>query len=199
MCEIFRKLLNKFQSLSGQVLTRFRNCEKRQFMRRRASQKKLEPLGQVLQKILKKRRVPVDMEEKRLLSLWNRAVGPQIAAQTRPRYIKGKTLFVDVTTSVWMHQLHFLKADIIRQCNSLAQKAAIRNIFFSVGEIACPLSSPPETPSAQSVSRVLKKRDRRMIDSCTECIADEELREIVKRVMTREITRRRMMEAGKVR
>jgi hypothetical protein len=86
--------------------------------------------------------VPVDLEEKRLLSLWNRAVGPQIAAQTRPRYIKGKTLFVDVTTSVWMHQLHFLKADIIRQCNSLAQKAAIRNIFLFSGRDCLPLSFP---------------------------------------------------------
>lgn len=166
-------------------------------MRRRTSQKKPEALGPILQKVLKKRNVPFNLEEKKLLSLWDRAVGPQIAAQTRPRRIKGKTLLVDVSTSVWMHQLHFLKADIITQFNSLAQKELIRNIFFSLGTIDRIPSSFQEEPAAPAASGVLKKRDRRMIDDCTECIADEELRVIVKRVMTREITRRRMTEGGK--
>lgn len=35
-----------------------------------------------------------------------------------------------------------------------------------------------------------------MIADCTKHIADEELREIVKRVMTKEISRRRLSETG---
>jgi predicted nucleic acid-binding Zn ribbon protein len=94
-------------------------------MRRRFSQKKPEPLGQILQKALKRRKVPIDLEKERILSLWGKAVGPQIAAQTRPSHIKGKTLFVGVSSSVWMHQLHFLKCDLIRQFNLFAQKEAV--------------------------------------------------------------------------
>jgi len=168
-------------------------------MRRRTSLKKPEPLGLVLQKAFKRRNVPINLEEKRILSSWDKAVGPQIAAQTQPNHIKGRTLFVRVSTSVWMQQLSFLKPDIIKQFNHLAQKEAIRNIFFSLGRIDRPPSSSPETPSAPVVSHVLKKRDRQMIADCTECISDEELREIVKRVMTKEITHRRTVEAGKVR
>ena len=167
-------------------------------MGRRTSQKKLEPLGQVLQKALKRRHVPFDLEEKRILALWDKAVGPQIAAQTRPSNIKGKTLFVFVSTSVWMQQLHFLKENMIRQFNSLAQKGAIRNIFFSLGRIdRSPSSSVTRSPSP-GVSLILKPRDSQMIDDCTKTITDEELRKIVQRVMTKEITRRRLTENGRV-
>ncbi|OPY12220.1 MAG: hypothetical protein A4E69_02343 [Syntrophus sp. PtaB.Bin138] len=167
-------------------------------MRRRAAQKKMEPLGPVLQKALKRRHVPFDLEEKRILALWDQAVGPQIAAQTRPSRIRARTLFVAVSTSVWMQQLHFLKENIIRQFNSLAQKEEIRNIFFSLGRVdARPAtSSAPPPSSASEASRSLKKRDLQMIADCTKHIADEELREIVKRVMTKEISRRRLSETG---
>lgn len=168
-------------------------------MRRRFSQKKPEPLGQVLQKALKKRKVPIDLEKERILSLWGKAVGPQIASQTRPSHIKGKTLFVGVSTSVWMHQLHFLKSDLIRQFNLFAQKEAIEKIFFSLAQIDPPPSPLPEAAAVPAFSAVLKKRDRQMISECTQCISDEELREIVKRVMTKEITRRRMAENRKAR
>jgi hypothetical protein len=167
-------------------------------MRRRPSQKKLEPLGQVLQKVFKRRHVPIDLEEKRILALWDKAVGPQIAAQTRASHIKGKTLFVTVSTSVWMQQLHFLKSNMMKQFNSLAQKGAIRNIFFSLGRIDPSPSSPVPPSSSPVVSRILKKRDSQMIADCTKNISDEELREIVQRVMTKDITRRRMTEPGKV-
>jgi len=168
-------------------------------MRRRASLKKPESLGQVLQKALKRRNFSINLEEKRILSLWDKAVGPQIAVQARPSHIKGKTLFVIVSTSVWMQQLHFLKPDIIKQFNHLAQKEAIRNIFFSLGQIAPRPAPSPSPPSSPAGSRILKKRDAQMIVDCTESISDGELREILKRVMTKEITRRRMMERGKVR
>ncbi|SEM72902.1 Protein of unknown function [Syntrophus gentianae] len=169
-------------------------------MRRRATQKKLEPLGQVLQKALKRRHAPIDLEEKRILALWDKAVGPQIAAQTRPSRIKGKTLFVIVSTSVWMQQLHYLKPNIIKQFNSLAQKGEIRNIYFSLGRIdASPFLPPaPSSTPSRDVSWILNKRDSQMIADCTKNISDEELREIVKGVMTKEITRRRMTESGKV-
>ncbi len=166
-------------------------------MRRRAALKKPEPLGQVLQKALKKRKVPIDLEERRILSFWDRSVGPQIAAQTCPSHLKGKTLFVTVSTSVWMQQLSFLKPDIIGKFNALAQRAVIGNIFFSLGRITRPSAEPPELPPFPEGSPVLKQRDRQMIAECTESIADEELRAILQRVMTKELTHRRIVEVGK--
>jgi hypothetical protein len=41
---------------------------------------------------------------------------------------------------------------------------------------------------------ILKTRDKKMIEKSLAVIADKELQDILKRVMTKEITRRRMIE-----
>ena len=94
-------------------------CEKRA-MRRRAAQPKPEIIGEILRKVLKKRNIPHTSTDRRLLDLWARAVGPQIAARTRPEAVKRGTLHVRVSSPVWMHQLQFLKEEICGKINELS-------------------------------------------------------------------------------
>lgn len=163
-------------------------------MRKRARQPKPEMLGEILRKILKKRNIPHAGTDRRLLEIWRRAVGPQIAAQTHPDSLKGGTLFVRVSAPVWMHQLQFLKEEIIDKMNELAGSGSVKGLFFSVGEIPAP---PPGAASRQPTDPIpapLKGRDRKMILESLDAIRDPELREIMERVMTREISRRRQRE-----
>ena len=88
-----------------------------------------------LQGILKKHNIFFDSEEQRLLEVWQKAVGPQISVQTRPDRLKRNTLFVKVSSSVWMQQLHILKQEIIEKINQLLGKELIKNIHFSIGDI----------------------------------------------------------------
>ncbi|MDO8785420.1 MAG: DUF721 domain-containing protein, partial [Syntrophales bacterium] len=111
--------------------------------------------------------------------------------------LKGTTLFVKVSSSVWMQQLHFLKEEIIEKINQALGGTTIKNIFFSIGEIhSAPLKGEEKQPVSMA-SHLLKDRDRKMIEESIAFLPDQELREILKRVMTKEISQRRFMENQK--
>jgi hypothetical protein len=51
------------------------------------------------------------------------------------------------------------------------------------------------SPGGAAGKYLLTQRDKKMITRCTTSLADPELAEILKRVMEKEITRRRILEA----
>ena len=166
-------------------------------MRRKGKQANLQRLGNVLQGILKKHNINFDSEEQRLREVWNKAVGPQISTQTRPDRLRRNTLFVKVSSSAWMQQLHNLKSEIIEKFNQLMGKELVSNIHFSIGEIpsALPEKANPELFSAEAYP--LKDKEKKLIEKSTSPIADKELKEILKRVMTKNIIRRRLSGSRK--
>jgi hypothetical protein len=166
-------------------------------MRKRASQSKPETIGEILLKVLKKRNIPHNETNRRLLDLWKRAVGPQIAARTLPETLKRGILYVRVSAAVWLHQLQFLKEEIILKFNELSGKDEIRSLFFSIGEIPPPPPEASDPPPAVPVPAPLRKRDREMMRESLDAVRDPELREILKRVMVREISIRRGREKRK--
>jgi hypothetical protein len=168
-------------------------------MRRRARQPKPEILGEILRKILKKRNIPHAAADPRLLDVWRRAVGPQIAAQTHPEKVKRGVLFVRVSSSVWMHQLQFLKEEIIGRLNEFFREAEIGGLFFSLGEIPPAPPGTDDPPLPDPGPSPLGNRDRNLVRKSLEAIRDPELRGILERVMTLEISRRRRTEKRKVR
>jgi len=161
-------------------------------MRKRGKQASLQRLGNVLTGILKKHNIFLDSEEQRLLDVWQKAVGPQISVQTRPDRLKRNTLFVKVSSSVWMHQLHILKQDIIERINQLLEKDLIKNIHFSIGDIPPGMSTNPYRSSFSPESYPLKEKDKKLIEKSVSSVADPELKEILRRVMTKNIIRRRL-------
>jgi hypothetical protein len=170
---------------------------RKKMMNRRARQIKPEILGEILHKILKKRNIPHASTDRHLLNIWRRAVGPQIAAQTHPDTLKRGSLFVRVSAPVWLHQLQFMKEEILGKINELSLKEEVRNLFLTIGELPSPPSGasgqiPPDTPLSP-----LPVRDRNMVRDSLMTIRDPELREILERVMTREISRRRQREKRK--
>lgn len=161
-------------------------------MRRKYSQTRLQPISDILFTLFKRRGLAAALEEKTLLKLWNKAVGPQIASQSIADSLKGKTLFVKTISSVWVQQLHFMKDDIRRKFNELAGKTAVNDIIFSVGHQLS--HSRAADHAALSRKIILRDRDKKMIEDCTTPLADRELAAILKRVMQKEIIRRRQRE-----
>ncbi|MEN6469205.1 MAG: DciA family protein, partial [Smithella sp.] len=103
------------------------------------------------------------------------------------------TLFVKTTSSVWVQQLHFMKEDIRQKINDLSRKQTVKEIMFTVGYNPAPENAGQSATGAPKI--VLRERDKKMIAECTGALADQELAEIVKRVMKMEISRRRLREA----
>ena len=142
---------------------------------------------------MKKRGLAPKPEESALFKLWPKAVGEQIAAQTKPAAWREGTLFVKTTSSVWVQQLHFMKEDIRQKINDLSAKQTVKEIIFTVGYNPAPKNTGRNATGTPKL--VLRARDKKMIAECTETMADRELAEIVKRVMKMEISRRRLLEA----
>jgi len=67
--------------------------------------------------------------------VWEHAVGETIANHARPAAVKGKLLLVYVTNSTWLHQLQFLKADILAKLNAALDKPLVEEIKFKIGSI----------------------------------------------------------------
>ena len=166
-------------------------------MRKKNPQVRLQSIGEILFKALKRRGMASKLEENALLKFWPKAVGPQIASQTQPDCLKGGTLFVKTTSSVWVQQLHFMKEEIRQKLNELSGKEAIKEIRFSVGHKLAQAQAEANNPVTKKI--VLKERDKRMIAETTAALNDPELAAILKRVMQVEISRRRQRETEKAR
>ena len=148
-------------------------------------------MGDFLEKTLKKREIHIDIVDHRILHTWNSAVGPQISAHTNPFKYRNGTLFVNVSNPAWMQQLRFMKQEIVEKINAESGKEDIKNIYFSIGDIR--RKSVTATDHPIDFSRYpLKKRDRRLIRENLSQIEDEELKEILERVMKKEIIKRRL-------
>lgn len=161
-------------------------------MRKKYSKRRLQSIGEILLPALKKRGLAAKPEEIALFKLWPKAVGEQIAAQTKPDSWHEGTLFVKTTSSVWVQQLHFMKEDILQKMNELSGKQTVKEIMFTVGYSPAPKTTGLNATGSPKI--VLRERDKKMIAECTETLADRELAEIVKRVMKEEISRRRRSE-----
>ena len=102
---------------------------------RRKKQKELVPLGTVLPNLLKSIRTGSDAQLVEVWELWDDVVGETIAKNARPAAFKGKLLLVEVSSSTWMHQLQFLKADIIEKINDAFGKEMVDEIKFKIGSM----------------------------------------------------------------
>lgn len=160
--------------------------------RRKGSSARVESLGNVLQELLAGQKIHVATGNKYLADIWKKSVGPQIAAQTRPDRLQKGTLYVKVASSVWIHQLQFLRQEIMDKLNSGGKLENIDNIRFFLADISTAQSKAEQ--KFDFSAHPLKAKDRKNIEKSTETVADQELKELLKSVMAKEIIRRRLME-----
>jgi hypothetical protein len=91
-----------------------------------------------------------------------------------------------------MQQLHLLKNEIIEKINQLLKTDLIKNVHFSIGEIPLTPSKNLYQPSFSPESYPLRDKDKKMIEKSISSIADPELKEILKRVIIKNIIRRKL-------
>ena len=92
-------------------------------------------IGDIIKSVLKTCRSDCDEELSQVWSLWESAVGDVIAKNTKPEAFKGQLLLVHVNSPSWIHQLQFLKKDIINKVNQALGKELVRNIKFKIGPV----------------------------------------------------------------
>ncbi len=102
-------------------------------VRKRGAQ--LGPTGakKALSSVLQRYGAAKEIREHRILIHWKDVVGPRVAAHTTPDALSKGVLWVRVDSSPWMHQLSFLKEEILAKANELCGEALVREVRFHLG------------------------------------------------------------------
>jgi predicted nucleic acid-binding Zn ribbon protein len=91
------------------------------------------PIGGVLDGLLKDLRLETERGMLRVWPVWERVVGADIARNARPAACKGSVLLVYVTSSTWLHHLHYRKRELIELLNHHLGQVVVSDIKFKVG------------------------------------------------------------------
>ena len=92
-------------------------------------------IGSIIDDVLKSFRHASDAELIQVWRIWDDLVGDVIAQNAKPAAFKGDVLLVHVSSSPWVHQLQFLKGNIILKLNSALGKKMIKDLRFKIGPL----------------------------------------------------------------
>ena len=92
----------------------------------------MEPLSGVLPGVLRRLGLERGLLGWRAVEEWDRIVGPPVARHTRAISFHEGVLRIEVEGSSWMHQLGFLKRDLVRKVNEHLGRPLVRDVRFVV-------------------------------------------------------------------
>ena len=90
----------------------------------------LKPLAALLPDLLQQLGLARTAEGWRAVSDWPAVAGARIAGRTRAVSFREGALTVEVEGSAWMHELGFLKRDLIRRLNRHLEAELVRDLRF---------------------------------------------------------------------
>jgi predicted nucleic acid-binding Zn ribbon protein len=139
-----------------------------------------ERIGAVLEKSLKRLDLAPRLDEYGVWPVWNEVVGAAIARNAQPEKIRNGTLFVKVSSPVWMQQLQFMKEMIAEKLNHRLQREVVKNIFFMVGRVEGVDEQPAQPPAPAAVEAVPRPGTH---EEFLHSIADPAIREAFKKLL----------------
>ena len=89
-----------------------------------------QTLGEAIKDYLKALHIDKKINEVRLINSWEEVIGKTIAKATTKIYIKNKTLFVFLNSSVIRNELFMLKEEILKVLNEKAGEKIIEKIVL---------------------------------------------------------------------
>ena len=140
----------------------------------------VERLGEVLDKSLKRLELAPRLDEYGVWPVWNDVVGNPVARNAQPEKIRNGTLFVKVTSPVWMQQLQFMKELITEKLNQRLGSPVVKNIFFVVGRVETDAAEAESQPAAQSTP---EPREPAIDEEFLKSLTDPEIRQAFKRLL----------------
>ncbi len=152
-----------------------------------AKSKKMMDAGSLLAVIAKNRHWEQRLALHRVFLFWEEVVGGDIARYAQPYVIRGEVLWVNVSESIWMQQLHLQKINLLAALNrrlgvgSATSPAAggLSDIRFRIEAILTRPQTPPplEKPSAPPLAPERVEEFTRMLSA----IDDQELQAALQR------------------
>ncbi len=91
----------------------------------------MKPLAAILPALLERLGLASTAQGWRAVSDWPAVAGARIAGHTRAVSFREGTLNVEVEGSAWMHELGFLKRDLVRNLNRHLGVDVVRDVRFT--------------------------------------------------------------------
>ena len=104
-------------------------------MKTKKNKSKFVHIDSIINDVLKTYRREPNGELLRVWHVWDSIVGDIISKNTKPAAFKGRILLVYVSSSTWVHQLQFLKKEIIVKLNEGLGKALVDDLKFKIGPV----------------------------------------------------------------
>ncbi len=95
----------------------------------------LMPLKDIISNLLSNTDLPFNPDDSRIWEVWEEVVGPAVAKNAQPSWIKNGRLRVSVSNSVWLQELEFSGENIKERLNRMLEREAVRKITFRIGPI----------------------------------------------------------------
>ena len=92
----------------------------------------MERLSGVLPRVLRKLGLDEGLLGWRAVREWEQVVGPRVARHTRAVSFRDGVLQVEVDGSAWMHELGFLKRDLVGKVNRHLGSRLVKDVRFVV-------------------------------------------------------------------
>jgi hypothetical protein len=118
------------------------------------------------------------LREEEVLTSWDAAVGPQIAAHARPSHITDHRLTIVTGSPVWTQQLSLLKPDLLRRIARSFGPEVVTDLYFITGKIDPAPGSPPGVARIPAITTLPAARESDLAG-----IPDAEVRDSVRRLM----------------
>ena len=118
------------------------------------------------------------LREEEVVTGWDAAVGPQIAAHARPSHVVNRRLTVVTASPVWTQQLALLKPELLRRIAGRFGRDVVTDLFFVTGRID-PAPAPAAAAAAPRPAVALPADIAGELDG----IGDADVRDAVRRLV----------------
>jgi hypothetical protein len=137
----------------------------------------------LLARVITKKKWQHRMELHAVFRLWNEIVGPDISCRAQPACLRGTVLWLEVSDSIWMQQLHLQKLLLLDLINRRLAADGISDIRFKLNsELVC---GRPAAAAPKSVPRPVDKEQLAEFEQNLALLRDEEIRNSLRRLWTR--------------
>ena len=139
----------------------------------------------ILQGVARSQGFSVRLWEYRLQTQWRGIVGEVLAAHTWPTSIRFRKLFVAVGSSVWLHQLIYVKPTLLEKIQSEAPDLFLNDIVFRIGEIP---ERKLDESEPQNLQLQVSAESLITAAECTREVTNEDLRYSLTRVISKALS-----------
>lgn len=148
---------------------------------------KLESVAKLLKGVYP---APEQLETAKVFAWWSRSVPPRILEHARPVRLSRGVLTVNVSSSVWANELHYLTDDLLSRVRSASPSSGIQKIRFQVGPLPeIPQRQRPAPPPPEPV-RLASLPDE--LGRALSRVDDDELRKAIAEAATTSLARERL-------